>query len=160
MKLSFSGDRVLAVMAHPDDAELLCAGTLARAAADGAAIGICVMCNGDKGAGASAQSGKPLAQIRQHEATQAASILKAELFWFDCGDGELFDSAENRRKLVEIYRQFRATLIITHGPEDYHPDHRAAGAIAEAASWFALRVDMLQILRRWICRRRFGSPTL
>jgi N-acetylglucosamine malate deacetylase 1 len=51
MKLSFTNDRVMAVMAHPDDAELLCAGTLARAKADGAAIAICVMCAGDKGAG-------------------------------------------------------------------------------------------------------------
>ena len=51
MRITFQHDRVLAVMAHPDDAELLCAGTLARARADGAAIAICVMCRGDKGAG-------------------------------------------------------------------------------------------------------------
>ena len=40
---------MLAVVAHPDDAELLCAGTLARARDDGAAIAVCVMCRGDKG---------------------------------------------------------------------------------------------------------------
>src|SRR6266704_1525308 len=49
MKLNFENERVLAVVAHPDDAELLCAGTLARAKADGAAIASCVMCRGDKG---------------------------------------------------------------------------------------------------------------
>ena len=49
MKLSFKGERVLAVVAHPDDAELLAAGTLARAHRDGAAIGVCVLCQGDKG---------------------------------------------------------------------------------------------------------------
>ena len=49
MKLSFAGERLLAVMAHPDDAELLCAGTLARARADGAPIGIYVLCDGSKG---------------------------------------------------------------------------------------------------------------
>src|SRR5258706_4967097 len=49
MKLNFKTERVLGVVAHPDDAELLCAGTLARAKRDGAAIGICVLCKGDKG---------------------------------------------------------------------------------------------------------------
>jgi LmbE family N-acetylglucosaminyl deacetylase len=36
-----------------------------------------------------------------------------------------------------MYREFKPTLIITHSLEDYHPDHRAASQIAEAASWFA-----------------------
>ena len=49
MKLNFKGERILGVVAHPDDAELFCAGTLARAKRDGAAIGVCVMCRGDKG---------------------------------------------------------------------------------------------------------------
>ena len=49
MRLDFSTERALAVVAHPDDAEYLCAGTLARAEADGAAIGVCVLCQGDKG---------------------------------------------------------------------------------------------------------------
>ena len=44
MRLDFAGERVMAVVAHPDDAELLCAGTLARARSEGAAIAICVMC--------------------------------------------------------------------------------------------------------------------
>lgn len=135
MRLAFTQDRVLAVMAHPDDAELFCAGTLARARADGAAIGICVMCAGDKGV-----PPKPtpdLAKVRHSEATAAAEILGAELYWFASPDGELTDSAESRRKLIEIYRRFKPTLVLAHGPEDYHPDHRAAGALAEAASWFA-----------------------
>src|SRR5687767_13926637 len=78
MKLDFSGDRVLAVVAHPDDAELLCAGTLARAKQAGAAIGICVLCQGDKG-----QPNKPiknLAGVRRKEMQAAAAISGAELF--------------------------------------------------------------------------------
>jgi LmbE family N-acetylglucosaminyl deacetylase len=39
-------------------------------------------------------------------------------------------------KLVEIYRKFEPSLVLAHAPEDYHPDHRAASALAEAASWF------------------------
>jgi LmbE family N-acetylglucosaminyl deacetylase len=136
MKLNFANDRILAVMAHPDDAELLCAGTLARAKADGAAIAICVMCKGDKGV-ASGDRAADLGSIRRTEASAAAAAVGATLFWYDCGDGELFDGYEQRRKLIEIYRQFKPTLVIAHSAEDYHPDHRAASVIAEAASWFS-----------------------
>src|SRR5688500_19090166 len=99
MKLSFTDDRVLAVMAHPDDAELLCAGTLARAKADGAAIAICVMCSGDKGAG-SETKGIDLAEMRCDEATAAANIIGAELYWQARRDGELFDSYAERLSLI------------------------------------------------------------
>ncbi len=123
-------------MAHPDDAELLCAGTLARARDDGAAIAICVMCNGDKGR-PSSESQTNLAETRKSEASAAADLLHAQLFWFNSPDGVLFDTSENRRQLIEVLRQFQPTLVITHAPEDYHPDHRATSAIAEAATWFA-----------------------
>jgi LmbE family N-acetylglucosaminyl deacetylase len=136
MKLSFAKERVLAVMAHPDDAELLCAGTLARAKKDGAAIGVVVMCAGDKGK-ASGMTAADLGRIRQGEANEAAKVLGTELLWFGARDGELFDTYDARRRLIELYRQFRPTLIIAHPPEDYHPDHRAASALSEAASWFA-----------------------
>src|SRR5687768_6278742 len=124
MRLSFAHDRVLAVMAHPDDAELLCAGTLARAKAEDASIAIVVMCRGDKGAGSATDSGDALSRKRQEEGSAAAEILGAKLFWFGAGDGELFDSYENRRRLIDVYRQFRPTLVIAHANEDYHPDHR------------------------------------
>src|SRR5439155_2504142 len=136
MKLSFANDRLLAVMAHPDDAELLCAGTLARGKADGAAIGIAVMCRGDKGVGSGARQ-EDLARVRQEEAAAAAEVLGAQLFWLGAADGELFDSYEMRKKLMEIFRRFRPTLAICHAIEDYHPDHRAASQLGEAASWFA-----------------------
>src|SRR5438093_10035512 len=135
MRLDFSGERVLAVVAHPDDAELLCAGTLARARRDGAAIGVCVLCQGDKG-----QPATPihdLAGVRREEAQAAAELLGAELLTGEFLDGELADGTEQRRKLITLYRQFRPTVVLAHAPNDYHPDHRAASALAEAASWFA-----------------------
>src|SRR5688572_26229116 len=123
-------------MAHPDDAELLCAGTLARAKADGAAIGIYVMCAGDKGV-ARGEAPSDLAARRQAEAQAAAALLGAELFWHAVRDGELFDGVAERKQVIETYRRFRPTLVLAHAPEDYHPDHRAASALAEAATWFA-----------------------
>lgn len=137
MKLSFSNERVLAVMAHPDDAELLCAGTLARAKADGAAIGICVVCAGEKGAGSSSPNVADLKAIRHREAQAAAAVIGAELFTLGVPDGELFDSYHHRLVLVAIYRMFRPTLVIAHAIDDYHPDHRAASVLAESATWFA-----------------------
>ena len=137
MRVSFAGERILAVMAHPDDCELVCAGTLARASRDGAATAICVMCAGDKGLPASGDRPENFEQVRRAEAAEAAELLSAKLFWFGAPDGELFDTVEQRRRLSEIYRQFAPTLVIAHAMEDYHPDHRAASALAEAASWFA-----------------------
>jgi N-acetylglucosamine malate deacetylase 1 len=134
MKLDFSAERILAVVAHPDDAELLCAGTLGRARQEGAAVGICVLCNGDKG-----QPEPPLpnlAEVRREEMGAAARLLQAGLFCLGVGDSTLQDDISTRQKLTEVYRQFRPTLVLAHAAEDYHPDHRAASALAEAASWF------------------------
>src|ERR1041385_3154627 len=128
MKLSFANDRVLAIMAHPDDAELLCAGTLARAKGDGATIGVVVMCQGDKGV-ASTVRAENLGEARQAEALAAADLLGAALLWFGALDGELIDGYPHRKKLIQIYREFKPTLVIAHSPEDYHPDHRAAAQI-------------------------------
>src|SRR5688500_9404778 len=135
MKLSFAHDRLLAVMAHPDDAELLCAGTLARAKSDRAAVAICVTCTGDKGG--PPDTTKDLAAARRAEVIVAAKVLAAETFFLAVPDGELYDTAEARRALSEVYRQFTPTLVLAHAQNDYHADHRAASALAEAASWFA-----------------------
>lgn len=133
MKLRFDHERVLAVVAHPDDAELLCAGTLARAKADGAAIGICVLCRGNKG-----QPDRPipnLAAIRRREMQAAAALLGAELFLAGFSDGELQNGVRQRRRLLDILRGFQPTLVLAHSPQDYHADHRAAAELAEIATW-------------------------
>jgi len=134
MRLSFKGERVLAVVAHPDDADLLCAGTLARAKADGAAVAICFLCQGDKGKGSGNR--RNLAVQRRKEMSASARLLGAQLFNANIPDGSLADDVRTRRTLVEIFRRFKPTLVLAHSPEDYHPDHRAGSLLAEAASWF------------------------
>jgi LmbE family N-acetylglucosaminyl deacetylase len=134
VKLDFSEERILAVVAHPDDAEILCAGTLARALGDGAAIGIAVLCKGDRG-----QPKDPipeLADVRREEMTVAAKLLGAQLFFGDVSDGTLTDEFDVRLELTEILRKFEATLVLAHDPADYHPDHQAASKVAQAASWY------------------------
>jgi LmbE family N-acetylglucosaminyl deacetylase len=135
MRFDFSQERVLAVVAHPDDAELLCAGTLARARDDGAAIGVAVLCQGDKG-----QPRDPvdnLVALRLSEMTASADSLGATLLRGEIPDGELVDTLEHRRVVVELLREFRPTLVLAHSPADYHADHRAAAALTESGSWFA-----------------------
>ena len=133
MKLNFEHERILAVIAHPDDAELLCAGTLARAQQEGAEIGICLLCQGDKG-----QPNPPienLSIVRKQEMQNAVDLLGAKLLTGDFEDGNLFDTSESRLKVIELFRQFQPTLVLAHSPTDYHSDHRAASILAEAASW-------------------------
>jgi LmbE family N-acetylglucosaminyl deacetylase len=135
MRLDFTGERVLAVVAHPDDAELLCAGTLARAKADGAAVGICVLCQGDKG-----QPTPPLADlaaVRRAEMVASATLLGADLLLGEFPDGGLYDGPTERARLTELFRAFRPTLVLAHSPADYHADHRAAAALAETITWFS-----------------------
>ena len=134
MKLDFTHDRLLAVVAHPDDAELLCAGTLARAKKDGATIGICVLCSGDKGRGN--KPVKNLATTRRKEMAASARLLGADLITLAQPDAALQDTPALRLRLCEIFRRFKPTLVLGHAPEDYHPDHRAASALVCAASWF------------------------
>ncbi len=140
MRLDFSGQRVLAVMAHPDDLELLCAGTLARAHQDGAAVGVCVMCQGDKGrAPQQADSPQQLALLRQDEVRQALKLLdpQAACFFLQVPDSQLADTLQIRQQLMEVFRRFRPTLVITHYAQDYHADHRATAQVVQATSWIA-----------------------
>src|SRR5438093_701485 len=104
MRLDFRGERVLAVVAHPDDAELLCAGTLGRARDDGAAVGVCVLCQGDKG-----QPTPPvpdLAAVRRTETAEAAALLGADLLLGEFPDGALADGPVERARLNELFRRF------------------------------------------------------
>ncbi len=140
MKLDFTAERVLAVVAHPDDVELLCAGTLARGKADGASVAMCTMCRGNRGLAAGESANERsfgVSEVRQAEFTAAAELLGAEVFFGEIGDGDLADTPDQRRVLISIYRRYQPTLVLAHSPDDYHADHRAASQLAEAASWFA-----------------------
>lgn len=134
MRLDFSNDRLLAVVAHPDDAELLCAGTLARAKRDGADVALCVLCRGDKGQ-PQQRTIDNLGDVRRAEMEAAAEVLGALLFRGEIGDSELSDDVETRAALVGILRTFRPTLVLAHASNDYHVDHRTASQLAEVASW-------------------------
>lgn len=127
--------RVLAVGAHPDDLEILCAGTLAKYRARGDAVVMCHVANGDKGHFMIPPD--ELTKIRRQEARDAAGVIGAEAREGGFLDMEIHDSDASRLRLIEIVRAAHPDVIITHHPDDYHTDHKAVSALMLEASFSA-----------------------
>ncbi len=113
---------VLAIGAHPDDIEINCAGTLARYAEQGHAITIAVFTRGDMGDLAIPPD--KLAATRKSEAEASAAIIGARLLWPGVTDEMVFPNERQRSIMIDLLRQADPDVIITHSPNDYHPDHR------------------------------------
>jgi LmbE family N-acetylglucosaminyl deacetylase len=128
---------VLAVYAHPDDADVACGGALARWAKAGSAVHLVVCTDGGKGSVDPEAKPKKLAAARAGE-LQASSVLIGLASVENLGfpDGELPDSDSFRRTLVERVRAVRPDVVCGHDPtavffgQTYfnHRDHRIAGA--------------------------------
>jgi len=125
--------RIMAVGAHPDDVEFQCAGTLARYVALGHEVCICVCC--DCSGGHMHIPPDELAQIREAEARKAAELLGAQFIWLGFPDGFIIDSEETRLIFTDAMRKARPDVIITHNPNDYHPDHLKASEMVFTASF-------------------------
>lgn len=119
--------RVLAVGAHPDDLEILCAGILAKYAQRGDHVSMAVATNGE--VGSSTLSKQEIAEIRHRESAASAKVIGADFYWMNYPDEFLFSTEETRLAFLDLVRQARPDVVITHAPTDYHPDHRATGGI-------------------------------
>jgi LmbE family N-acetylglucosaminyl deacetylase len=129
--------RVLLVMAHPDDAEFSCGGTLAKWAKEGKVIHYLLLTCGDKGSDSPDVTPEMLCADRQAEQRAAAAVLGAkEVMFLNNHDGELVNSPGVRRDIVREIRRFKPDVIVTSDPTTYfrmnsyinHADHRTAGA--------------------------------
>lgn len=114
--------RILAVGAHPDDLEILCSGTLARYVQQGAQVFMAVATDGS--AGHMIIPPAELAEIRHREAQDAAARIGAELHWLGYHDEFLSHDIDTRLRFVDLIRATQPDVILTHDPNDYHPDHR------------------------------------
>ena len=127
--------RVLAVGAHPDDIEFLCAGTLAKFKEKKVDIFMSYLCNGDKG---HFEIPSPeLAKIRKKEAENSAKILGAEVKGGMFPDLDIYPDDKARGKVVDLIRVARPDLIITHSPKDYMCDHTMTSKLVVDASFIA-----------------------
>jgi len=126
---------VVSVHAHPDDTEAWNAGTLKRLSDKGYHIVIVTMTAGGMG-GIGSNEDKTIT-IRHKEARKAAEVIGADYICLGGRDGYLFDNEELRLDVTRIVRDFKAGIVMTHLPMDYHVDHRATCNIVEAATMVA-----------------------
>ncbi len=127
--------RILAIHAHPDDIELLCAGTLCHLSNLGHDIHMATLSNGDKGTPDKPQ--EEIANIRKQEAQRSAEVIKGSYTCLDFQDFEIFDDDPSRRKVAEFLRQINPDIVITASPQDYMADHEVTSVLVRNACFIA-----------------------
>ncbi|MSQ28250.1 MAG: PIG-L family deacetylase [Dehalococcoidia bacterium] len=131
--------RVLVVMAHPDDAEFSSGGTLAKWAKEGKKIEYVLFTRGDKGTSDPEMTSERLAQIREQEQRAAAVVLGVkDVHFLGWPDGGVEDGWEGRGQVVRHLRRFKPDIVVTMDPQRryrQHRDHRNAGTMALDASF-------------------------
>ena len=130
---------ILVILAHPDDPEFFCGGTLAQWVQSGHHISYYLLTCGDKGRNDHNQDipGDELCALRHQEERAAASALGVEAVHFlDREDGTLVPDIDLRRDVVRIIRQMKPDILVTCDPQNLfatyginHPDHSAAGQV-------------------------------
>lgn len=131
---------ILAIAAHPDDAELGCSGTLAKHIAMGHKVGIVDLTQGELGTRGSAE-------IRMQEADEAARVLGLHAREnLRLKDGRFQNNEEDQLAVMRAVRKYRPDIVITNAPEDRHPDHgRAARLVADACFYAGLTRIVTQL---------------
>ena len=137
-------ESAMAIVAHPDDIEFGCAGTLARWAKAGARIAYVICTSGDVGIDEPGMTREKAAKIREREQRSAARVAGVtEVVFIGEPDGLLQPTLDLRKKLVREIRRFKPEVVITGDPtivwagDTYinHPDHRAAATAALDATF-------------------------
>ncbi len=130
--------KILVILAHPDDPEFFCGGTIARWSDMGHTVQYCLLTRGDKGSTDPDLKPAALAALREQEQIDAARVLGVETVRFlDYPDGELIPNLAMRAEVVRVIREMQPDIIVGCDPtfffpgNDYinHPDHRAAGQV-------------------------------
>ncbi|MEA2063457.1 MAG: PIG-L deacetylase family protein [Gemmatimonadota bacterium] len=128
--------RVILIGAHPDDSEIKGGGTAALWAQTGAEVLLVSVTNGD--AGHQNQGGGALARRRAAESRNSAKELGVSWKTLDFHDGELVPSLEVRWAVIRAIRDWKADIVISHRPNDYHPDHRYTGQVVQDAAYMVM----------------------
>ena len=113
---------ILAILAHPDDVECICAGTLLKYKKAGHKIYIALTTSGNTGSNEIA-SREEIAATREAEMLTSAKYLDAEVMFLRYEDESLFDTPETRRSVLTAIRWADPDVIFTHNPRDWSTDH-------------------------------------
>jgi LmbE family N-acetylglucosaminyl deacetylase len=127
--------RALAVGAHPDDVELLAAGTLVLLAEAGWRVHIATMTPGDLGS--ATLDREAIATLRREEARRSAAMIKAGSSCLEARDFQVFFGDELVRRTTALLREFAPDVVFTHAPDDYLADHEECSRIVRAACFAA-----------------------
>jgi LmbE family N-acetylglucosaminyl deacetylase len=123
----------LSLMAHPDDAEILCGGTLIRLAEAGWEVHIATATAGD--CGTTSETPWAISHRRTEEAKQAAKLIGATYHCLGELDGFIFYDRPTLRKSIDLFREVAPTLVFTCGVRDYMVDHEMASLLARSSSF-------------------------
>lgn len=122
--------KTLAIGAHPDDVEIGMGGTILVLRAQGNAVTICDLTNGEP-----TPIGTP--ERRAQEAREAAEVLGVDRITLEMPNRYLTDTVDNRMRLAEVIRNVRPDVLFVPYWVDAHPDHIAAAQLAEASRFYA-----------------------
>ncbi|NQU40372.1 MAG: PIG-L family deacetylase [Lentisphaerae bacterium] len=133
--MTSSTPTALAILAHPDDVEFTCAGTLALLRRKGWDVHIATMTPGQCGSGELPPA--EIAAIRRKEAAQAAATIDGAYTCLECEDFFLRRNPETVLKVIALVRQVQPTVVFAHPPLDYISDHETSSLIVRDAAFWA-----------------------
>ena len=132
----------LVLFAHPDDAEFMCGGTVAKWARDGCEVHYVVCTDGSAGSNEPGVKREAMSEIREREQRAAADVLGVKgIDFLGFRDGQLEVNLETRRAVTRVVRRVRPEVIVAPDPSRLwsgrgyvnHRDHRQAGELALCA---------------------------
>ena len=125
--------KILVIGAHPDDPDAMAAGTAALWLKRGDQVRFLSATNGN--AGHHQLKSEELARIRKEEARRAGDVLGIVYEVLDNPDGRLEPTIERREDMIRRIRRLAPDLILTHRPNDYHPDHRYTATLVNDSAY-------------------------
>ncbi|WP_432800092.1 PIG-L deacetylase family protein [Poriferisphaera sp. WC338] len=126
---------IVTLMAHPDDAEIHCGGTLAKFSQLGWDVHIVSLTGGQ--CGTIKHTPDEIMRIRIKEGTNSAKSINATFHCLEQQDGFLLYNKEILQLCINLFRELNPAVVITHYPFDYHTDHITASKLARTASFLS-----------------------
>ena len=128
--------RILIIGAHPDDCDLCAGGTAALYRSLGHEVRFVSVTNGESGH--QQMYGPTLVARRTEEAARSGRVIGVQYDVLDFRDGGLLPTLEARYRIIRLIREFAPDLVLTHRPNDYHPDHRYTSQIVCDAGYMVM----------------------